>query len=44
VGMGGQRRAPVVVAHRRAGAHYIGGWVGPRTGLDGYGISRPQRD
>jgi hypothetical protein len=24
--------------------HCIGGWVGPRAGLDGCGISRPHRD
>jgi hypothetical protein len=28
----------------RSGTHCIGGWVGPRAGLDGYGKSRPQRD
>ena len=26
---------------RRPGIHCIGGWVGPRTGLDGCGNSRP---
>ena len=26
------------------GAHCIGGWVGPRAGLDGCGKSRPHRD
>ena len=25
----------------RPGTHYIGGWVGPRAGLDGCGKSRP---
>ena len=25
----------------RPGAHCIGGWVGPRAGLDGCGKSRP---
>jgi hypothetical protein len=25
----------------RPGTHCIGGWVGPRAGLDGCGISRP---
>jgi hypothetical protein len=26
----------------RLGTHCIGGWVGPRVGPDGCGISRPQ--
>jgi len=25
----------------RPGTHYLGGWVGPRVGLDGCGKSRP---
>jgi len=28
----------------RPGTHYIGGWVGPRAGLDGCGKSRPHPD
>jgi hypothetical protein len=28
----------------RPGTHFIGGWVGPRAGLDGCGKSRPHRD
>jgi len=28
----------------RPGTHYIGGWMGPWTGLDGCGKSRPHRD
>jgi hypothetical protein len=28
----------------RPGTHCIGGWLGPRAGLDGYGKSRPHRD
>ena len=28
----------------RPGIHCIGGWVGPRAGLDGCGKSRPHRD
>jgi hypothetical protein len=28
----------------RPGTHYIGGWVGPRAGLDGCEKSRPHRD
>jgi hypothetical protein len=27
----------------RTGTHFIGGWVGPRAGLDGCGKSRPNR-
>jgi len=26
---------------QRAGTHFTGGWVGPKPGLDWYGISRP---
>ena len=29
---------------KRPGTLYIGGWVGPRTGLDGCGKYRPQCD
>jgi len=28
----------------RTSTHYVGGWVGPRAGLDGCGKSRPHRD
>jgi hypothetical protein len=28
----------------RPGTHYIGGWVGPRAGLDGCGKYRPDQD
>jgi hypothetical protein len=27
---------------KRPGTHFIGGWVGPRAGLDGFGKFRPQ--
>jgi hypothetical protein len=27
-----------------AGAHFTGGWVGPKTGLDGWEKSRSHRD
>ena len=41
-GVAGQRHAPVAVTPReRPGTYCIGGWVGPRVGLDGYGKSRP---
>ena len=36
-GMGGQRHAPAALPRERPGSHRIGGWVGPRTGLDGCG-------
>jgi len=39
--MGGQRRAPALHPRERPGIHCIGGWVGPRAGLDRCGISRP---
>jgi hypothetical protein len=40
-----QRHAPATLHPRKKpGTHFIGGWVGPRTGLDGCGKYRPQRD
>ena len=36
-GVGGQRHAPAALSP--GNAHCIGGWVGPRTGLDGCGKS-----
>ena len=38
MGVGGQRHPP---AWERPGTHCMGGWVGPRAGLDGCGKSRP---
>ena len=36
----GQRHAPVALLPReRSGAHFVGGWVGPRAGLNGFGKS-----
>ena len=35
MGLGGQRHAPAVLPLERPGTHCIGGWVGPRVGLDG---------
>ena len=36
MGVGGQRHAPAALTRRkRPGAHGIGGWVGPTSGLDG---------
>jgi hypothetical protein len=29
---------------KRPGTHFIGGWVNPRTGLEGCGKSHPRRD
>jgi hypothetical protein len=40
--MGGQRHAPAALpSGKRPGTHCIGGWVGPRPGLDGCGKSHP---
>jgi hypothetical protein len=42
MGVGGQRHAPAALPQgRRPGTHYTEGWVGPRTGLDRGGKSRP---
>ena len=41
-GWGGQRHAPAALYPRgRPGTHCIGGWVGPRAGLERRGKSRP---
>jgi hypothetical protein len=29
---------------KRLGTHYVGGWVGPRAGLDGCGKTHPRRN
>jgi hypothetical protein len=43
--VGSQRHAPAVLPPgKRPRTHCIGGWVGPKAGLDGYGKSRPHRD
>jgi len=42
--MGGQLHAPADLPQERPGTHCIGGWVGPRVGLDGRGKPRPYRD
>ena len=45
MGMGGQHHAPAALPPGKTpGNHNIGGSVGPRTGLDGCGKSRPHRD
>jgi hypothetical protein len=43
--VGGQRLAPTALPKGKTlGTHCIGGWVGPRTGLDGCGKSLRHRD
>jgi hypothetical protein len=45
MGVGGRRHAPAALPPgKRHGTHCIGGWVGPRAGLDGCGKSRPHRE
>jgi hypothetical protein len=40
--MTGQRHTPAALPQgKRPGTHCIGGWVGPRAGLDGCGKPRP---
>jgi hypothetical protein len=42
MGVGGQRHAPAALPPgKRPGTHCIGGWVGPRAGLDRCGKFRP---
>jgi len=39
-GVSGQQHAPAALYRReRPGAHFVGGWLGPRAGLDGRKIS-----
>ena len=40
-GLDGQHHAPTVLPLERPGTPCIGGWVGPRTGVNGCGKSRP---
>jgi hypothetical protein len=44
MGVGGQRHARPLYPRERPGTHCIGGWVGPRDGLDGCGKFCPHRD
>jgi hypothetical protein len=45
MGVGGQLHNPAALPPgMRPGTHCIGGWVGPRAGLDGCEKSRPHRD
>jgi hypothetical protein len=39
--MGGQATTRPLYPWERPGANCIGGWVGPKAGVDGCGISRP---
>jgi len=42
MGVGGQRHAPAALPPgKRPDTYCIGGWVGPRAGLDGCGKSHP---
>ena len=42
MGEGGQRHAPAALpSGNRPGTHCVGGWVGPRAGLDVCEKSRP---
>jgi hypothetical protein len=40
--VGGQHHAPTALPRERHGTYCIGGWVGPKGGLDGCWKSRPQ--
>jgi len=44
MGMGGQCHTLVIYPHKRPGTYCIGGWVGPKGGLDGCGTSNPHQD
>jgi hypothetical protein len=45
MGMGGQHHAPAALSPgKRPRTHFIGGWVGPRAGLDGCRKSRSRRN
>jgi hypothetical protein len=41
-GVGVQRHGPAALPLGSTGTRYIGGWVGPSAGLDGWKISPPQ--
>ena len=44
-GVDGKRHTPTALPpEKRPGTHCIEGSVGPRSGLDGWGKSRPHRD
>ena len=39
--VGGKDHSPAALPRERPGTHCIGGWVGPKAGLDGWKISPP---
>ena len=41
MGEGGQRQAPSDFPPKKPGTHCLGGWLGPRAGLEGSEKSRP---
>jgi hypothetical protein len=44
MGVGGQLHAPAALPPgKRPGTRFIGGWVGPRAGLDGSGNVEKQK-
>jgi hypothetical protein len=47
MGVGGQRHAPAALPPgKKTGTHFIGGWMGPRTGAENpapTGIGSPER-
>jgi hypothetical protein len=44
MGVGGQPHTLATVPlGKRPSTHFIGGWVGPRAGLDGCGKSHPHQ-
>jgi len=42
-GVSGQHHAPTTYPRKRSGTHCIEGRIGPKAGLDGCGIFRPQQ-
>jgi hypothetical protein len=44
MGVAGKRHALAALPRDRPGTHCIGGWVGPRAGLDGRGSLAPHQD
>ena len=45
MGVGGQRHAQAALPPgKKAGTRFMGSWVGPRAGLNGYGKSQQHSD
>jgi hypothetical protein len=45
MGLSGQHHAPAgLLSGNRPDTYFVGGWVGPRAGLDGCGKTRPHGD